>query len=384
MMKSVGIALIRMIAQLFRFYWPALAIAVLLIQSPWIDMRFSSAYIITVMMGLGLWLSLLFLLSEGRIPSFFGNRTVSTVVIGVSVAIVAVVTIMNGTAFIMPAYLTGKAWFLGHFVPATMMNIVLLVWIFVGSVALFYSRDSGNIASPRKSFTPSQKTGIYVFSGVAAVFVLLYLGQGSFQRTISDAVYVMQQADVAAFREYLLSFGPLAAVVSGFLMVFQAIVAPLPAFVITFANGLVFGWLWGAVLSWSSAMVGAVLCFYLAKWVGRPVVERWVSRKALSWWDGFFDRYGSYSILIARLVPIVSFDLVSYAAGVTPITFWNFFWATGLGQLPATLLYSYLGETATGVVQILFLLFTIVIALGIIGFLLKPRFQHFKNGKIDK
>ena len=43
--------------------------------------------------------------------------------------------------------------------------------------------------------------------------------------------------------------------------------APLPAFVITFANGLLFGWVFGAILSWSTAMLGAVICFYLAKFL---------------------------------------------------------------------------------------------------------------------
>ena len=42
----------------------------------------------------------------------------------------------------------------------------------------------------------------------------------------------------------------------------------------------------------------------------------------------------------------MSFDLVSYAAGLTSMGFWGFFWATGLGQLPATLVYSYVGGNA--------------------------------------
>ena len=41
----------------------------------------------------------------------------------------------------------------------------------------------------------------------------------------------------------------------------------------------------------------------------------------------------------------MSFDLVSYFAGLTPVGFWKFFLATGLGQLPATIIYSYAGGT---------------------------------------
>lgn len=61
---------------------------------------------------------------------------------------------------------------------------------------------------------------------------------------------------------------------------------------------------------------------------GRKVVEKLVTPVALNKVDGFFARYGKYAILLARLLPFISFDVVSYAAGLTAIGFWEFFWAT--------------------------------------------------------
>ncbi|MFD2922826.1 TVP38/TMEM64 family protein [Halobacillus naozhouensis] len=365
------------LGQLFSFYLAGLSVGLLLIQVQWIDMRFDSAYVVTVLMGLALWLCIVFLITEGGLPFFLRKGKPFLAVICFSVVPV-IVTLINGSYLFMPAYITSKAWFLNDVLTISQMNMLLVAWFVLGITSLFFSRGL-QVFGNRKELPTSQKIGIGIFSGTVALFVFFYLGHRDFQRAVNDAIVVMQQADVSAFRAYLLSFGPLAPIVSGWLMVFQSVIAPLPAFVITFANGLVFGWLGGALLSWGSAMAGAILCFYLAKWLGRPVVQRFVSGKALAWWDQFFQKYGSYSVLIARLVPIISFDLVSYAAGVTPITFWNFFWATGLGQLPATLLYSYLGETATDVVKFLFLLFTISIALVIIGYLLKPRFLNLKD-----
>ena len=215
--------------------------------------------------------------------------------------------------------------------------------------------------------------------------MLLYIGQGSVRDLVNSSVVFLKNADVEGFRDYLLSFGSLAAVISGLLMIFQSVMAPLPAFVITFANGLLFGWVFGAILSWSTAMLGAVICFYLAKFLGRPVVEKIISKKALEWWDQFFNKYGKHSVFLARILPIVSFDLVSYAAGVTSISFWQFFWATGLGQLPATILYSYLGQNATGSVQILFTMFTIVIALVVLGMIFRPKINaKLKSKKGDQ
>ena len=172
-------------------------------------------------------------------------------------------------------------------------------------------------------------------------------------------------------REYIASYGALAPVVSAILMVFQSVIAPLPAFLITFANGLLFGVWWGAALSWSSAMLGATLCFFIARALGRPVVVRLLRKSAVNASDRFFQRYGKHAVLIARLVPVISFDVISYGAGLTSMRFLWFAIATGIGQLPATLLYSYLGDRVTGSIKILFWTFGIVIAVSLIIWLVK-------------
>jgi uncharacterized membrane protein YdjX (TVP38/TMEM64 family) len=198
--------------------------------------------------------------------------------------------------------------------------------------------------------------------------VLLYYLVPAFQEIIQNAVKVLSRVDVDAAREYILSFGIWAPVVSFFLMVFQSVAAPLPAFVITFANAGLFGWIKGAALSWTSAMVGAILCFAIARLYGRSVVEKFTTRRALKEVDIFFEKYGKWAVLIARLLPFVSFDIVSYAAGLTAMGWWEFIWATGLGQLPATLVYSYVGDMLVGSVRnvvfgllILFALTTLII-----------------------
>jgi len=184
---------------------------------------------------------------------------------------------------------------------------------------------------------------------------------------INQVFFILSNMDVDLVRGYILGFGILAPIVSFLLMVFQSVVAPLPAFLITFANAGLFGWIKGAVLSWSSAMAGAALCFYIARFLGRTAVEKLTSRTALEKVDYFFEQYGKYAIVIARLLPFISFDIVSYAAGLTSIGFWSFFIATGIGQLPATIVYSYIGGMLTGTTKTfifgLFMLFAVSIFL---------------------
>nr|WP_313897717.1 VTT domain-containing protein [Klebsiella pneumoniae] len=61
-----------------------------------------------------------------------------------------------------------------------------------------------------------------------------------------------------------------------------------------------------------------------------------------------FHRFGPQTILVCRLLPFVPFDPVSYAAGLTSLRFWPFMLATGVGQLPATIVYSWAGSLLTG------------------------------------
>ncbi|WP_330400347.1 TVP38/TMEM64 family protein [Tepidibacter mesophilus] len=183
---------------------------------------------------------------------------------------------------------------------------------------------------------------------VVLAIICIYLFIPSVKININQAVFILSNVNVDMAREYILSFGIWAPIVSFLLMILQSIAAPLPAFIITFANAGLFGWVKGAILSWSSAMAGAALCFYIARFLGRNVVEKLTSKTALKSVDEFFEKYGKYAILIARLLPFISFDIVSYAAGLTSMSFWSFFIATGLGQLPATIIYSYIGGMLTG------------------------------------
>lgn len=174
--------------------------------------------------------------------------------------------------------------------------------------------------------------------------------------------------DQHALENFIRSYGT-QAVVSFFLMILQAIVAPLPAFVITFANASLFGAFWGGVLSWSSAMAGAALCFFIARILGRSAVEKLTGKTMLNNMDAFFERYGKHTILVCRLLPFVPFDPVSYAAGLTSIRFRHFFIATGIGQLPATIVYSWAGSLLTGgtfwFVTGLFVLFALSVVISV-------------------
>ncbi len=139
--------------------------------------------------------------------------------------------------------------------------------------------------------------------------------------------------------------GPLAPAVYALLLVVQAVAAPLPAPAVAFAGGYIFGTGWGFVLTWFGALLGGALSFALSRVFGRGFVARNARLKRL---DRQVEEHGAVLIFVLRLIPLVSFDALSYAAGLTGISFRRFFVASALGSAPGTFVFVYLGGASTG------------------------------------
>lgn len=198
-----------------------------------------------------------------------------------------------------------------------------------------------------------------------------YITVPPFKSMVNGIFMLFSSMNVDIIKGYIGSYGIYAVIISFALMVFSSIIAPLPAFLITFANAALFGWWQGAILSWSSAMAGAALCFFIARIYGREAVEKLTNKFSMKSFDVFFERYGKNTILICRLLPFVSFDFVSYAAGLTSMAFVPFFIATGIGQLPATIVYSYVGGMLTGSLKTVITAIFIMFALAAFASMLK-------------
>jgi len=119
---------------------------------------------------------------------------------------------------------------------------------------------------------------------------------------------------------------------------------PFPAEIVALANGMVYGPLWGTVITWVGAMLGASAAFSVVRLFGRPFVQRFLPphhRERLATWS---HERGGVALLISRLIPVIAFNLVNYAAALIEISWWTFLWATGVGILPFTILLAVLGD----------------------------------------
>ena len=221
---------------------------------------------------------------------------------------------------------------------------------------------------------------VVLLIAVIAAVAVYFLVPGV-NKMMNKVFAMFASGDFTVVRDFVASYGAYAAVISFLLMIFQSIAAPLPAFLLTFANANLFGWWQGAILSWTSAMAGAAACFYIARILGRDVAEKLTSKSGLAQIDTFFERYGKNTILICRLLPFISFDIVSYAAGLTSMSFMSFFIATGIGQLPATIVYSYVGGMLTGGAKLFVTALMILFALSALIFMLRKIYMDRQSKK---
>jgi uncharacterized membrane protein YdjX (TVP38/TMEM64 family) len=154
--------------------------------------------------------------------------------------------------------------------------------------------------------------------------------------------------DGAALRDWISQLGLLGPVAIVGLMAFAILVSPIPSAPIAIAAGAAYGHTWGTLYVLLGAEAGALAAFATGRLLGYEALHRWFGER-LS-----VGLLGSQNMLmgvvfVSRLLPFVSFDLVSYAAGLTVLSFWRFAVATLAGIVPASFLLAHFGtEMASG------------------------------------
>ena len=114
----------------------------------------------------------------------------------------------------------------------------------------------------------------------------------------------------------------------------------LPGTLLTLAGGAIFGTVLGTVLNWIGATLGATASFAISRWLGRDAAHRLLGRRAAAL-DKLSTEHGFSALLRLRLIPVVPFNVLNFAAGLTSIGVVQYVAATAIGILPATAIYTY-------------------------------------------
>jgi uncharacterized membrane protein YdjX (TVP38/TMEM64 family) len=164
------------------------------------------------------------------------------------------------------------------------------------------------------------------------------------------AVYCLQQFwDIASYfkpgqiQVWLADAGIFAPLLYMAVMAVAIVISPIPSLPLDIAAGAFFGPVLGTVYSVSGALAGAVISFTVARRLGRDLIERFLGGH-VNFCTKCSDSLLTKIIFLARLLPVVSFDVISYGAGLTKISLKKFSLATFFGMIPLTFLYNYSGS----------------------------------------
>ena len=160
---------------------------------------------------------------------------------------------------------------------------------------------------------------------------------------IRDAVSAAFAGDLGQMRSELDSLGAAAALVLVGIALVHAIV-PFPAEFPTAAAGFVFGFAIAFPLMVVAWTLSCLVAYALARGIGPPLLDRLAGKERMEATDKLIARGGWPILLAGRLIPVVPYNLVSYAAGATRVPLGRFTWTTAVGVAPLTALTALLGS----------------------------------------
>jgi len=132
------------------------------------------------------------------------------------------------------------------------------------------------------------------------------------------------------------------------LMTVAVVASPIPSAPIALAAGAAYGHLWGTVQVVLGAELGALIAFGLARALGRDALQRIFGERVDAGLLGSQNAL-TWTVFASRLMPFISFDMISYAAGLSCLHAWRFALATLAGIVPTSFLLAHVGiEAASG------------------------------------
>lgn len=144
-------------------------------------------------------------------------------------------------------------------------------------------------------------------------------------------------------KKWLSDAGPWAPLVYLSVMALAVVISPIPSLPLDIAAGAFFGAFYGTLYSVIGATGGAIISFIIARFLGRELIERFLTGH-INFCNKCSDKLLTKIVFFSRLLPFLSFDLISYGAGLTNMSLKKFSIATFFGMIPLTFVYNYFGS----------------------------------------
>ncbi|HET7455189.1 MAG TPA: VTT domain-containing protein [Solirubrobacterales bacterium] len=121
-----------------------------------------------------------------------------------------------------------------------------------------------------------------------------------------------------------------------------------PAEIVDAAAGFAYGFFPALLLMMVGWVLSGLICWAIGHRVARPLLDRWFGTARFERAEQAIERGGPALLLAMRLIPILPFSIVSYAAGAARVPAWRFVWTTAVGYLPITAIAVYFGTRLEG------------------------------------
>ncbi len=168
--------------------------------------------------------------------------------------------------------------------------------------------------------------------------ILLILGLAA---GITLAIIFRDRFSGAALEDWVRDAGPIAPLL--FILVYAlAAVLFLPGSVLTLAGGALFGPVLGTLYNLTGATLGATLAFLIARYLASDWIAAKAGGRVKQLIDGV-EAEGWRFVAFVRLVPLLPFNLLNYALGLTRLRLSHYIIASYVFMLPGAVAYTYLG-----------------------------------------
>lgn len=150
-------------------------------------------------------------------------------------------------------------------------------------------------------------------------------------------------SDRQAVIAYLDPFGAVAPMLLSLVILLQIIVAAIPGHALLFASGYLYGFGGGVLINLTTLVIGSQIAYFIARWAGRPIVERLTPIETLNKMETLANEKGIFFFMFTFMLPIFPGDVLNYAAGLSGISPQKFFVANLIGRLPVVFVSTAIG-----------------------------------------
>jgi uncharacterized membrane protein YdjX (TVP38/TMEM64 family) len=222
---------------------------------------------------------------------------------------------------------------------------------------MFANLSLANVITPEKE---SSRLFLALKIGAIVVGIIVLVW---FHEPIIEILRIV--GDREAVADYLNQFGILAPLLLAIILVLQVIVAAIPGHALMVGGGYVFGFAPAFCISLATTVLGSQIGFMLARWAGRPLVEKLAPVDVLDKWYDVSAKKGLLFFMFAFMIPIFPADVMNYIAGLSSLSARRFFCANLIGRLPGVVLMTAVGAYGF---QLSFGTWIVILAAGVVLF----------------